>query len=325
MGKYLDWYEVEFERVSNRRISTQRRDEIIESLREHVAESKSEFIDESSSGDEAERLAVKNLGSPRFIVAAETDRPRLDWLPVWMGLLGMAWMVFFVCLSTDVWSIQAILPAMVATPSLVFLTSLGRKRTKYWALGGITALLGLAMILVICFGWIDMNRAGGIGYMPKWHITSVTDNDSRVIENYKEDRKLITSIWMMFQRQDAEKAKELIASENGWKVPGAGVFTGMGHTWIYIDKFEEAKKGWLKPLGTLTRPADQAIERLTANLSAMKDARSSSPSSIWTKNGYSMVGVILLTYLALAGSHFLGLFISAVPRWLVRTKWKTAL
>lgn len=324
MGKYWDWYEVEFERVASN-LSVQRRQEILEALKEHVAESTGEFVNESRMVDEAERLAVKNLGSPRLIVSAELERTRFEWLPVWIAAVGMAWMGFFICLSSDVWSMQAILLAMIITPALVFLSSLGKRRPKYWALGGTTALLGLAMILVICFGWIDMNRAGGLGFIPKWHISSVTENDSRLVTEYKQDREFVTKVWTLFHQQNVEGAKNLISSDNGWKVPGSAIFSGMGHSWVYNNNFEEAKRGWSKPLETLTRPTDFSIERITANLAAMRDVRSYNPSSIWIRNGYQMVGAILLTYLALAGSHFLGLFISAIPGWLVRVKWKIAI
>lgn len=324
MGKYWDWYEVEFERVA-RKLLPERKTEILESLREHVSESTGEFLNESRGSDEAERLAVKNLGSPRLVVQAELDRPRRDWLPVLFAVVGLGWMGFFVCLSTEPWSMAVILPAMVATPCLVFLSSLGKKRPKFWALGGTTAVLGLAMILVFCFGWIDMNRAGGLGFMPKWHIASLTENNTRLVANYKEDREFIADVWGKVNRQETAEVKKLTVSEHGWKVPGEGVYPGMGHTWVYIDKFEEAKRGWSKPLETLTGPVDRSIQRVTANLQAMRDARSFSPQSIWSKNGAGMGGVILLAYLAVAASHGLGLLLSAIPTWLVRRRWRVAI
>lgn len=329
MGKYWDWYEVEFERVANRKLSHQRRAEILESLREHVSEATSEFINESRGADEAERLAVKNLGSPKLIVSTELERPRFEWLPVLIAALGMAWMGFFICLSSDVWSMQAILPATVATPALVFLTSLGKRRPKYWALGGATALLGLAMILVICFGRIDMNRAGGMGFMPKWHISSVTENDSRLIQEYEQDRKLITKVSALVQLQDMAQVKELTKSseiEGSWKVPGVAAFPGKAHTWLHYKDFSEARRLWSKrDVSKLTAPVDDSIRRITANLVAMRDARSYDPKSIWEKNGYSMVGVVLLTYLAVAAAHLLGRFITAIPMWLSRMRWRLAI
>ncbi len=325
MGKYWDWYQVEFERVARRRLSPERTAAIIESLREHVLDSKGEFQNEFRSPDEAEKIAVKNLGAPSLILRAELGNPARNWLPVWVAAVGLVLLTFFVCLSTEPWSFNIILPLSVVTPCLVLLASLGNQRPKFWALGGVTAICGVVMALVMCFGWIDMNQAGGLGFMPKWHISSVTENNQRLVEQYQRQRTEIADTWTRIQGADTASAKQLIEDGGSYRVPVAAVFKGHNGSWVLIRDFDEAKRKWSQNLNVLTGPADQAIQRISANLAAMKDPLSFDPHSIWVKNGFLMVGVIVMSYLVLAFSHGVGLFVSAIPLWMLRRKWKVAI
>lgn len=324
MGKYWDWYEVEFERTSRRRLRPERSAEILDSLRDHVELSTQELAHKYKSLDQAERASERQLGSPSLIIQAECDHPRRQWLPMTVTAVGLTWCASWFVLSINKWSILMLIFGLVLTPIAVLFTSIWGKSLKLGRLTAMTVAFSVIAGFGFCFGWLNLNLAGGQGYISIWQVGNVAKSELRRLAGLEQDRLEIKQTWEAFRGHDFSLARDLVKDGNRYRVPmerdspSGPVFTSVG-------SFDEARRVWRKELGLVLWPVDQEITRTKANLAAIKDTRSRNPGAMLASSGmaFAQICMILGSWLVIA--HLLGVFIGSVPTRLARHRWRSAI
>lgn len=325
MGKYWDWYEVEFDRVC-KKVSRERRAEILDSLREHVADSSAELRAKQMSDDEAERVAVKNLGAPLDLVRAELDTTKWQWLPVWAAGIGLAWCAAWLLAGSMGWSMKMIHPVAWLTPIAVFLATLLGRKTKLWALGGTVAGIGVLTMAVLCFTWLDLKTSGGMGYIPRWEVESAIQEQKGQIAERKAISDRFEQTYLAYKVGKPELAKDLtFYAGKGWVSP-TGFWGGPGQVeYQYLPTYELARKAWVTKKPRVWSGLIEEIARLERSQAAMLDPRSLNPSGVFRENLVPIIGMAFTIFGIFSGCHLLALILVWAPRAAARRRWRLAL
>ncbi len=323
MGKYWDWYEVEFERVA-RNLTFQRREDILEALRDHVREATSEFA-ATQSEEEAERLAVKNLGSPTDLVRAELDTGRRQWLPVWLAGLGVAWCAAWMIVGSTEWTGQMIIAALWFTPISVFIATLVSKRTKFWALGVTVASIGAATLGAMGFSWLNLQSAGGEGVLPRWQVAREVKFVENEMTGLSSRLTTLESVEAAFKVGDIATVKEIVfRSGVGWEAPTA-YWRGDERQFTWVPTADLAKAAWAAHGQSAIQRIKQKLERAERFHAALYDPRAVNPLGWWKQNWQLMFVAAAGTYSFLGLCHGLGLLFVRLPGYLARRRWRVAL
>lgn len=323
MGKYWDWYEVEFERVG-KKLNPERRTEILDSLREHVSDATSEFVLKGWTGDEAERISIKNLGSPTDIVRAELDTPKRQWLPVWVASLGLGWCALCLIIGSQ-WTMSMVLPALWLAPIGVLVATFYSRRAKLWALGGTVSTIGAVTLFTLCFTWLDLNAGGGMGITPMWRISDASQESNEYLLLDTAKAKRIAEIKSAFQTNDMSLAKALsYRAGRGWSAP-TGFWSGYDMVeFTYLPSFEEARLAWSDRSPRILNELSNRIKSHKRYQAALIDPRSYNPRLMFVKNLPSFVGVSTATFCILALCHILALGLLRIHGDIARRRWRLA-
>lgn len=325
MGKYWDWYEVEFDRVG-KRLNRERRAEIMDSLREHVSDASAEFRAQKISDDEAERMAIKNLGTPLDLVRAELSTSKWQSLPVWIAGAGLAWCAAWMLIGSLTWTMNMILPVLWLTPIAVLLATFWGRKVKLWAFGGTIAAIGAVTLAVLSFTWLDLKAAGGMGYVPRWDVNAAVMEEKARASTERAKANDFNQTHLAFKADDQSLAKKLSYFHGqGWRVP-TGYWAGPSqYESKYVPSYEEAKRAWVTRKAQVWNGMQEDIARLESSYAAMLDPRSLNPRGVFSEHLAPFIRVAFSIFGILATCHLLALFLIWLPGAAARRRWRLAI
>ncbi len=322
MGKYWDCFAAEFERIG-RKLGPERRESILESLKEHAGAAQQELMQAGMGLEEAEKVAVTNLGAPSDVIRAEADRPKWQWLPVWVALIGLLWCAGWLIAAHRTLTMEMIPWGIYGTPIAVFLATLLGGRFKFWAMFGVTVSISFSMMIALAFTWLNLYSVGGMGYLPRWQVDDATLDIQMRIDEKSSERTALQAAGGSYASNNLELARELtLVKGKGWKAPSGSSSMADTVEYTYEPTFGAAKEQWRRNLGRASSILAAPIRMHRANLNAIKDPVALNPVETARENFPSIIGIAMGAFGILAAFHGLALAFLAGLRHSRRLHWR---